>query len=83
MSSDAATGCDAVPMAGEAGLIAIDEHTSIGCWVHDISAQDIEIVVPDTSLVPEVFMLTSSSPEPIRVCRTLWRTDETIGARYR
>lgn len=83
MSSDAATLCDAMPKTGEAGLIAIDEHTSIGCWVHDISAQDVEIVVPDTSLVPEVFMLTSPSPEPIRVCRTLWRTDETIGARYR
>ena len=74
---------DASPTPGQAGLIAVDEHTSIGCWVHDISAQDVEIVVPDTSVVPEVFMLTSSDQEAIKVCRTLWRTDEMIGARHR
>lgn len=74
---------DAPPTPGQAGLIAVDEHTSIGCWVHDISAQDVEIIVPDTSVVPEVFMLTSSDQEAIKVCRTLWRTDEMIGARHR
>ncbi|QIJ77300.1 PilZ domain-containing protein [Methylobacterium sp. NI91] len=74
---------DQAQIAGGAGLIAVDEHTSIGCWVHGISAQDIEITVPDTSLIPDVFMLTSSPLDPLKVCCTLWRTDETIGARFR
>ncbi|BDL42241.1 hypothetical protein MSPGM_48310 [Methylorubrum sp. GM97] len=82
MSNHAGFLVDAPPTPGEPGLIAVDEHTSIGCWVHDISAQDVEIVVPDASLVPDVFLLTSSAQESIKVCRTLWRTDEMIGARH-
>ena len=83
MSSHAECRFDATPAAGEAGLIAVDEHTSIGCWVRGISARDVEIIVPDTSVVPDVFMLTSSPLETVAVCRTLWRTDEVIAARYR
>ncbi|WP_245265591.1 PilZ domain-containing protein [Methylorubrum extorquens] len=82
MSNHAGFLVDAPPTPGEPGLIAVDEHTSIGCWVHDISAQDVEIVVPDASLVPDVFLLTSSAQESIKVCRTLWRIDEMIGARH-
>jgi hypothetical protein len=83
MSSHAECRFDTTSAAGEAGLIAVDEHTSIGCWVRGISAQDVEIIVLDTSVVPDVFMLTSSPMETVAVCRTLWRTDEVIGARYR
>lgn len=83
MSSHAECRFDATPMAEEAGLIAVDEHTSIGCWVRGISVQDVEIIVLDTSIVPDVFMLMSSPAETVTVCRTLWRTDEMIGARYR
>lgn len=83
MSRHAGLRLSTAPTADEAGLIAVDEHTSIGCWVRGISAQDVEITVLDTSLVPDVFMLTSSALEPIKVCCTLWRTDEVIGARYR
>jgi hypothetical protein len=82
MSNHAGFPVDSPPTPGEPGLIAVDEHTSIGCWIHDISAQDVEIVVPDASLVPDVFLLTSSAQESIKVCRTLWRTDEMIGARH-
>lgn len=67
----------------QAGLIALDEHTSIGCLIHDITAQGVELTVPDASIVPDVFMLTASSPESIKVCHTLWRSDETIRARFR
>lgn len=83
MSRQAAINPDATLATGEAGLIAVDEHTSIGCWVNDLSGTEIEITVLDTSCVPDVFMLTSPARELLKVCRTLWRTDEVIGARYR
>ncbi|MBB2961341.1 PilZ domain-containing protein [Methylobacterium sp. R2-1] len=83
MSNHAGCRLEQAPTVVEAGLIAVDEHTSIECWVHGISAQHVEITVLDTSLIPDVFMLTSSPLDPLKVCCTLWRTDEMIGARYR
>lgn len=83
MSKPIQYGSETRPSRGEAGLIAIDEHTSIGCLVHDISAQDIEITVPDASIIPDVFMLTAAKLEATKVCHTLWRKDETVGARFR
>ncbi len=73
---------DAPHPRGEAGLIAIDEHTSIGCLIHEVTAGGVEITVPDASVVPDVFMLTAMRLASTKVCRTLWRTDETIGARF-
>ncbi|MGX5776581.1 hypothetical protein [Methylorubrum zatmanii] len=67
----------------DAGLIALDEHTSIGCLIHDITAHGVELTVPDASIVPDIFMLTASCSESAKVCHTLWRSDETIRARFR
>ncbi|MEH3119110.1 MAG: PilZ domain-containing protein [Methylorubrum populi] len=83
MSSHVQHRFDAHHPTAETGWIAIDEHTSIGCLVHDLSAHGVEIVVPDASIVPEVFMLTAMRLASTKVCHTLWRTDETIAAQFR
>ncbi|BAU93825.1 hypothetical protein MPPM_5220 [Methylorubrum populi] len=83
MSRQIAIDHDVNVPTGEAGLIAVDEHTSVGCWVSGLSGSDIEITVLDTSCIPDVFMLTSPARELLKVCRTVWRTDEMIGARSR
>lgn len=65
----------------EAGLIAVDEHSSIGCMIYDRSSQGVRLTMPDTAGVPELFLLTSTS-DVLRVCRTVWRTTEEIGATF-
>ena len=65
----------------ETGLIAVDEHTSIGCIIYDRSSQGVRLTMPDTSGVPAKFLL-SSNCDTLRVCRTVWRTPEEIGATF-
>jgi len=63
------------------GLITLDEHTTLGCLVHDISTHGIKITMPDASLVPTIFVLMASylGEQP---CVVKWRTDEMIGATF-
>ncbi|KQT50553.1 hypothetical protein ASG52_07010 [Methylobacterium sp. Leaf456] len=67
---------------GEGGTVALDEHTTIGCLVHDISASGVRITLPDASAIPEVFLLSAACLPDAAVCRVVWRDDETIGARF-
>ncbi|SFK84312.1 PilZ domain-containing protein [Methylorubrum salsuginis] len=67
---------------GEGGTVALDEHTTIGCLVHDISASGVRITLPDASAIPEVFLLSASCLPEAAVCRVVWRDDETVGARF-
>ena len=64
----------------EGGLISIDEHTSMGCMVHDVSVTGVRLTMPNTASVPDAFMLDAPCVGGIRVCRVAWRDDETIGA---
>ncbi len=67
---------------GEGGTVALDEHTTIGCLVHDLSANGVRITLPDAAAIPEVFLLSASCLPADAVCRVVWRDDETIGARF-
>ncbi|GAB6843757.1 hypothetical protein HNR00_003437 [Methylorubrum rhodinum] len=67
---------------GEGGSVALDEHTSIGCLVHDLSESGVRITLPDAAAIPEVFLLSASCLPSAAVCRVVWRNDETIGARF-
>lgn len=67
---------------GEGGTVALDEHTTIGCLVHDISASGVRLTLPDASAIPEVFLLSAPCLPATAVCRVVWRDDETIGARF-
>ncbi|GJE15880.1 PilZ domain-containing protein [Methylobacterium marchantiae] len=66
----------------EAGLIAIDEHTTIPCIVYDISTSGVRLTLPETALVPDTFILHSACMEGMEVCRVVWRGEETIGATF-
>ncbi|WP_019904956.1 PilZ domain-containing protein [Methylobacterium sp. 77] len=66
----------------EAGLIAIDEHTTLPCIVYDISASGVRVTLPETALVPDTFILHSACMAGMEVCRVVWRGDETIGATF-
>ncbi|WP_110351857.1 PilZ domain-containing protein [Methylobacterium sp. B4] len=65
----------------EGGLITLDEHTSIGCFVHDISAGGIKITLLDAISVPNTFVLIAPCVGD-KVCQVVWRTDEMIGAKF-
>lgn len=67
---------------GETGAVAIDEHTSIGCFVHDLSATGVRITLPDAAAIPPVFLLTASCLPSAAVCHVVWRADEMIGASF-
>ncbi|GJE75212.1 PilZ domain-containing protein [Methylorubrum suomiense] len=67
---------------GEAGLIALDEHSSVGCLVHDVSNGGVRITLPDAAIIPDVFLLVASCLPAATVCRVIWREDEMIGARF-
>lgn len=63
------------------GLITLDEHTSVGCVIHDISATGIKITLPNAKDVPDTFLLMASYLGE-QVYRVVWRTDEMIGAKF-
>ena len=67
---------------GESGSVALDEHTSIGCLVHDLSASGVRITLPDAAAIPAVFLLSASCLPAAAVCHVVWRNDEMIGARF-
>jgi hypothetical protein len=65
----------------ERGLVTLDEHTSAGCFVHDISTGGVKITLLDAKAVPDTFVL--SAPDlGVKVCNVVWRTDEMIGAKF-
>jgi hypothetical protein len=63
------------------GLITVDEHTSLGCLIHDISSHCIKITMPDAAAVPMTFVLIASYLGE-QVCKIAWRTDEMICATF-
>jgi hypothetical protein len=63
------------------GLITVDEHTSMACLIHDISAGGVRITMPDAKVVPTTFVLMATYLGD-HVCRVVWRTDEMIGAMF-
>lgn len=63
------------------GLISLDEHTSMGCLIHDISASGIKITLPNAKDVPDTFLLMASYLGD-QVYQVVWRTDEMIGAKF-
>jgi hypothetical protein len=67
---------------GETGLIALDEHSSVGCLVHDVSAGGVRITLPDVDVIPDVFLLIASCLPAATVCHVVWRQEEMIGARF-
>lgn len=67
---------------GETGAVAIDEHTSLGCLVHDLSATGVRITLPNAAEIPEVFVLTAPCLDAATVCHVVWRGDEMIGAQF-
>ncbi|WP_245516565.1 PilZ domain-containing protein [Methylobacterium segetis] len=64
----------------EPGFIALDEHSSMGCIVYDVSNIGVRVTMLETKQVPDVFFLSSPSLGPGRVCRTAWRKADEIGA---
>jgi hypothetical protein len=65
----------------ERGLVTLDEHTSVGCFVHDISTGGVKVTLLDAKTVPDIFVL--SAPDfGVKVCNVVWRTDEMIGAKF-
>ncbi len=65
-----------------AGLIAIDEHTTVPCIIYDLSASGVRLTLPETAQVPDTFLLHSACIAGTEVCRVVWRTDETLGAAF-
>ena len=74
--------CRATPRyrANEGGLIALDEHISVACMVHDQSLHGVRLTMLDTSFVPSAFTLAAACLGETQVCRVEWRTDKMIGA---
>jgi hypothetical protein len=64
------------------GSIAVDEHTTVACLVHDISPSGVRITLPDAGSVPAIFLLTAPILDGVRVCSIAWRGDEMIGAQF-
>ncbi|MGU3538615.1 PilZ domain-containing protein [Methylobacterium sp. A54F] len=64
----------------EVGSIAVDEHTSIPCLIFDLSSLGVRLTMLDAHIVPDSFVLSSGYMSEARVCTTVWRTDEEIGA---
>ena len=65
------------------GSISIDEHSSVGCIVYDISENGIRVTLPDAGVVPSVFVLTAPFLDKTFVCEVAWRNEESIGAKFR
>lgn len=64
----------------QGGIIALDEHRSIACLVYDLSGSGVRLTMPDTSEVPETFLLSCRHLQDAEVCVAVWRTSEEIGA---
>ena len=66
----------------EAGLIAVDEHTSIPCLVYDVSLGGARLTLPNADVVPATFVLDAPCLARARVCEVMWRSEECIGAQF-
>ena len=64
----------------EAGIIAIDEHTTIPCVVYALSETGVQLTMLSTALVPDTFILDAPCVAS-SVCQVVWRTDESLGVR--
>jgi hypothetical protein len=65
----------------ERGSITLDEHTSVGCFVHDVSTSGVKITLLDANAVPSIFLLIAPCLGA-KVCNVVWRIDEMIGAKF-
>ena len=66
----------------EAGLIAVDEHTSIPCLVYDVSVGGARLTLPNADIVPATFVLEAPCLDRAQVCDVMWRNEECIGAQF-
>ena len=66
----------------EAGLIAVDEHTSIPCLVYDVSVGGARLTLPNAEVVPTTFVLDAPCLARTQVCVVMWRSEECIGAQF-
>lgn len=64
----------------DAGVISLDEHTTIPCMVYDLSETGVRLTMLTTEGVPNTFLLHAPGFGS-GVCEVAWRTEETIGAR--
>lgn len=62
------------------GFIAIDEHTHKGCVIQEATDLGAYLVMIDTTVVPDRFVLYSLFFDRAQPCKVVWRTDEVIGA---
>ena len=63
-----------------AGLIAVDEHTSLSCMIDEVTPTGLALTLPDATAVPGTFVLTVGGDA--RVCTVVRRDEETIEARF-
>ena len=63
-----------------AGVVAVDEHTTVPCVVYDLSDAGVRLTMITTAGVPDTFLLQAPCFGS-GVCEVAWRTDESIGAR--
>lgn len=66
----------------ETGAILLTEHTLVHVIVCERTELGVSLVMLDTDIVPDVFLLRLSDSHPLLVCKTAWRTPEVIGAWY-
>ncbi|MDR0184968.1 hypothetical protein P8609_18640 [Lysobacter sp. UC] len=67
-------------LINDAGIISLDEHTTIPCVVYDLSDTGVRLTMMSTNGVPDSFLLQASCFGS-GVCEVAWRTEESIGAR--
>ncbi len=67
-------------LVSAAGVVIVDEHTTVPCVVYDLSDTGVRLTMLTTAGVPDSFLLHASCFGS-GVCEVAWRTDETIGAR--
>lgn len=65
------------------GSISIDEHSSVGCIIYDVSENGVRVTLPEAEIVPSVFVLSAPFLSKTFVCEVAWRTEESIGAKFR
>ena len=67
-------------LAANNGLIAIDEHTSMSCMIHDVTATGLSLTLLDSADVPSTFVLFAGSTA--RVCTVVRRSEEEVVASF-
>ncbi len=64
----------------EVGDICLDEHTWVPALICDQTDLGVRLALLDTDPVPDVFLLREPASGTARLCKTIWRTHEVIGA---